>query len=102
MRFSNTITGTHAQYARENPALCLCVAGSHISNMVTVTVIIQLLIREWWFKKCSSICSPKHRGITRALAPSVTEPSTYYSANVIIGDKVKLQSAILAYTLFGR
>jgi len=67
-------------------------------DVIAATVIFQLLLREWWFKKCS-ICRPKDRRVARVLAPWITKSTTGYSTNVIIGDKVKLQSPILAYTL---
>lgn len=74
--------------------------GSNTLDMIAAGIINQLLLREWWFKKCS-ICCPKNRRVARVLALCIPKSSTSYSTNVIIGDKVKFQSPILAYTLFG-
>jgi hypothetical protein len=98
MRINHIMTGIDAQYPRDNPVLSAYVVGSDTLDVIAVTIIIQLLLREWWFKKCS-ICRPKDRQIARALPPCITKSSTSYTTNVIVGDKVKFQSPILAYTL---
>jgi len=92
------MTGIDAQYPRDHPVLNGCMVGSHTLDVMAATVIIQLLLGERWFKK-SSICRPKDRRVATVLAPWITKSTTGYSTNVIIGNKVKFQSPILAYTL---
>lgn len=61
MMIDNIITGIDAQDPRDSSVLGCCMIGIHALNMFTSNIMIQLLLREWLFKKCC-ICSPKDRG----------------------------------------